>query len=65
MLKNVGSVDQMIRIVLGVALLGLIYFIEGPWRWGVGLVGVVLIATALVRWCPIFATIGLNSNKSK
>ncbi len=64
MLKNVGNIDRRIRIVLGIALLSLIYFIEGPWRW-VGLAGLVLIVTAIVRWCPIFATLGLNSNKSK
>ena len=62
--QNVGSVDKVIRVVLGVALLSLIYFLEGPVRW-VGLAGAVLIATAAISWCPIFAMLGLNSNKGK
>ena len=64
MLKNVGSIDQGIRIIAGIALLSLIYFIEGPWRW-IGLVGADLIITGFVRWCPIFATLGISSNKNK
>lgn len=64
MQKNVGNFDQIIRIVLGIGLLSLIYSIEGPWRW-LGLAGLVLIVTAIVRWRPIFFTLGLNSNKSK
>ncbi len=64
MKKNVGTIDQIIRIVLSIGLLSLIYFIEGPWRW-IGLAGLVLIATVAVRWCPVFATFGISSNKSK
>ncbi|MCG6975092.1 MAG: DUF2892 domain-containing protein [Acidiferrobacterales bacterium] len=64
MKQNVGSVDKVIRVVLGVALLSLIYFLDGPVRW-VGLVGAVLIVTAAISWCPIFAVLGLSSNKGK
>ena len=64
MKQNVGSVDKVIRVVLGVALLSLIYFLDGPVRW-VGLAGAVLILTAAISWCPIFAMLGLNSNKGK
>jgi hypothetical protein len=64
MKQNVGSVDKVIRVVLGVALLSLIFFLEGPVRW-VGLVGAVLIVTAAISWCPIFAVLGLSSNKAK
>ena len=64
MKQNVGSIDKVIRVVLGLALLSLIYFLEGPVRW-IGLAGAVLIATAAMSWCPIFAMLGIRSNKDK
>lgn len=57
--KNIGSTDRIIRIILGLALI----------IWGViskdylGLIGIVLIATALVNRCPAYKIIGINTNK--
>jgi hypothetical protein len=62
MKQNVGTVDKTIRLVLGVLLLALIFVLEGPVRW-VGLAGIVLIVTALINWCPIFAMLGISSKK--
>jgi hypothetical protein len=63
MKANVGTVDKVIRVILGIALLSLFYFVEGPVKW-VGLLGIVLIVTAIMSWCPIFAMLGIRSNKS-
>jgi hypothetical protein len=64
MTHNVGTTEKVIRIILGIALLSLIYFMEGSMRW-VGLVGAVLIVTALIGWCPISAVLGINTAKQK
>ena len=64
MTPNIGTTEKVIRIIVGVALLSLIYFLEGPMRW-VGLVGAVLIVTALINWCPISAVLGINTAKQK
>lgn len=61
---NVGSADKIIRIVLGVALLSLIYFLSGNVRW-VGLIGIVLILTALMGWCPLYTLFGIRTCKMK
>ncbi len=61
---NVGSVDRAARVVIGLVLLSLLYFLEGNARW-LGLVGVVLIATAVFRWCPAYALVGISSCKAK
>jgi hypothetical protein len=64
MSANVGNADRIIRIVAGILLLSSIFMLEGPGRW-VGLVGIVLIATGLVRWCPIYRVLGLSTEGSK
>ena len=60
MQKNVGNVDRVVRIVVGLALLSLLLLLEGNARW-LGLVGIVLIATGFMRWCPGYGLIGLNT----
>lgn len=57
---NVGTVDRLIRIVLGVALLSLLVLVEGNLRW-VGLLGLVMLGTAAVRFCPLYPLLGLNT----
>lgn len=58
---NVGSVDRAIRIVAGLIIIALGLFF-GSW-WGV--VGVVPIATGLIRWCPAYLPLGLSTCKVK
>ena len=57
---NVGSIDKVLRIIIGLGLLSLIFILEGNQRW-LGLIGVVPITTALMGWCPLYAILGINS----
>ena len=59
MQKNVGGIDRGIRIAIGIAVIaaGIVY---KSW-WGA--TGLVLIATALLGWCPPYAIFGINSCK--
>lgn len=61
-MKNVGSADKIIRIVVGVALIAFALF--GPadiaWKW-VGWIGVVPVLTALMGWCPAYSLFGLRT----
>lgn len=59
---NVGKTDRIIRGVIGVAALG----------WGVidgsiivGVVGGILLFTALIGWCPPYALLGINTGCKK
>jgi hypothetical protein len=62
MIKNVGSVDQVIRIVLGLALISVVFVgPKTPWGW----LGLILIATALINFCPIWKVLGVNTRKSQ
>jgi len=60
MKMNVGSIDKVLRIIIGLGLLSLIFILEGNQRW-LGLIGIVPITTALMGWCPLYAILGINS----
>lgn len=61
MQANMGTADRVIRLVAGLVVVGAgIYF--GSW-WGA--VGLVLIATALMRWCPAYLPFGISTRGGK
>lgn len=57
---NVGSVDKVVRIVIGLVLLSLLYFVEGKARW-FGLIGLVPLLTAFTGFCPLYTLLGMNT----
>ncbi len=62
--KNIGSVDKAIRIIVGVALLSLLFLVEGNARWW-GLIGIGPILTVVLGWCPGYSLIGVSTCKPK
>ncbi|PLW79161.1 YgaP family membrane protein [Cohaesibacter celericrescens] len=58
MTVNVGSLDRVLRIVVGVALLSMM-FIGPKTMWG--LIGIIPLATGLMRSCPLYSIFGLNT----
>jgi hypothetical protein len=62
--KNIGSTEKVIRIVVGLAILSLVFLLEGPSRW-FGLIGLGPILTALIGWCPAWTVLGINTCKTK
>jgi hypothetical protein len=58
--RNIGAADRSIRIALGLALLALLFVVEGNARW-IGLIGLVPLGTAVVRWCPLYALLGIRT----
>jgi len=56
--KNVGSIDRVLRIVLGLVLIALVFVgPQTPWGW----VGVVPLLTGLMRSCPLYSLVGINT----
>lgn len=64
MKQNVGSVDRWIRIVLGIALLSLIAFLDGGIRW-IGLIGLIPLVTGILNYCPIYALLKISTNTDR
>jgi hypothetical protein len=60
MTRNVGGIDKVVRIVAGLALLSLVFVLEGSSRW-FGLIGLVPLATATLGWCPLYAPFGIST----
>jgi hypothetical protein len=60
MQQNVGNLDRILRIVAGLALIGLAATgTLGPWAW----IGVVPLATGLLSWCPAYSLLGIKTCK--
>ncbi|MDH4174162.1 MAG: DUF2892 domain-containing protein [Betaproteobacteria bacterium] len=60
MKANVGGIDRTVRVLAGIALLALVFALEGPARW-LGLIGIVPLATAALGFCPAYALFGLST----
>lgn len=64
---NVGRVDRIVRLVVGALLIILPFVFASPlWenpiaRWGAPLIGLVLVVTALVRFCPLYRLVGAST----
>ena len=58
MKSNAGGIDRMLRIVAGLALIGLTLTGNiGVWGW----IGVVPLATGALGWCPAYTMLGINT----
>ena len=60
---NVGTLDRIARIAIGIALIAFAmgYIAPGSgWNW-LGWIGVLAIATALVGNCPAYSVFGVSS----
>ncbi len=67
MTKNIGQTDKIIRIVLGLGLAALDFFevVTGPFSWILSVVAIVLVATALINFCPLYTLLGKNTCEVK
>jgi len=62
MKANVGGIDRILRIAVGALLVVLAALnVIGVW----GYIGVVLVATGLIRFCPVYPLLGVNTCPSK
>ncbi len=61
MKKNIGSVERVIRIVVGAGIFSLAFVgPQSPWAW----LGIVPLATGLVGWSPPYALFGFSTCKT-
>ncbi|KXK37268.1 MAG: DUF2892 domain-containing protein [Saprospiraceae bacterium] len=65
MTKNVGRTDKLIRLAV-VALIAILYYtgkITGTTAIVLGIVAIIFALTAFLSFCPIWAALGINTNK--
>lgn len=55
---NVGGLDRILRVVVGLILISLVFVgPQTPWGW----IGIVPLVTGLFRFCPAYTLLGLNT----
>lgn len=58
MTPNVGGIDRVLRVILGVVLVALaVMGTIGPWGW----IGLVPLATAALGVCPLYTVLGFST----
>ena len=59
--NNVGKVDRIIRIVLGVLLVANVFYaLQHPIGW----IGVILLITGIVGICPLYSLLNINTKSA-
>jgi hypothetical protein len=60
--RNEGTIDRTVRVLLGLALLALVFV--GPRSW-LGLVGLVPLLTGVVGFCPLYKLMGIRTSATQ
>jgi membrane-associated protease RseP (regulator of RpoE activity) len=59
--KNVGGIDRILRIVVGLVVLATVWIVPTPWGW----LGLIPLLTGLLNFCPLYTLLGVNTCSSK
>ena len=62
MKSNVGTLDRVLRVIVGIVLISLVFV--GPktaWGW----IGVIPLATAFIGFCPAYRLLGIRTTAGK
>ncbi len=54
---NVGTIDRIVRAVLGIVIIGWGVMTQNWW----GAVGIIPLGTAAISFCPLYTLLGMNS----
>lgn len=61
MKKNVGSIDRVLRLIVGLVIIAIGFIYETWW----GLVGIIPLFTSSVGWCPAYLPFGISTCKTE
>jgi hypothetical protein len=59
-MRNIGPFDRLIRLVVGIVVLGLFGALSAPWKY-VTLLGLLPLGTALTGHCPVYSALGIDT----
>jgi hypothetical protein len=57
MTVNIGKVERVLRLLVGVMILGLYGALPEPWRY-LTLIGLLPFGSAMTGFCPVYAALG-------
>jgi len=56
--KNEGTIDRVLRVIVGAILIALVFVgPQTPWGW----IGLIPLITGFVGWCPAYRLLGLRT----
>lgn len=55
--KNVGNIDRVLRIIIGLAII-IVGFIMNSW---LGAIGLIPLLTGIISWCPLYCPLKINT----
>jgi hypothetical protein len=63
MKKNMGNTDKLLRIIAAIACFAIVVFMKpvAPYNIILRIAGLVLAATSLFSFCPLYALFGMNT----
>lgn len=61
MRPNVGGADRIIRIIIGLIIIGIGFYYHSWW----GVIGVMPLATGLFRFCGLYPLLGISTCRTK
>jgi len=61
--KNVGMIDRVLRIILGIVLIAAfaLHWVAAPWSYLVLLIGIIALVTGVFGTCALYSLIGMNT----
>jgi hypothetical protein len=59
MRKNVGAIDRLIRLIIGLIVIAWGIYAENWW----GMAGIVPIITGALNWCPLYTILKISTIK--
>ncbi len=57
--RNIGTIERIFRLVLGLVILGLYAALPGGWRY-LALLGLIPLGTAITGFCPAYRLFGIR-----
>ncbi|NWF36708.1 DUF2892 domain-containing protein [Mariprofundus sp. KV] len=63
MKANVGTIDRVLRLVVGAAAIAFGYMggLAAPWNMVAIAAGSVFVLTAVIKFCPLYLIVGANT----
>jgi hypothetical protein len=65
MMKNMGSVDKLVRVILAIVfgVLIILGVVQGVLAWVLGILGVIFLVTSSCSRCPLYYPFGISTQK--
>ena len=65
--KNVGMIDRVVRIIIGIVLLAAfaLGWVASPWSYLVALIGLIALITGAVGTCALYSLLGMSTLGNK